>query len=138
MTNDADVRGGRGGWARLGQHPQVMAIPRLSEDGREGVAVPPRSLQDGRKFLLDHQQALILDAGVFNNSLVVDDGPLLPDRFGFLDRIADCPDEPLTGTQASDDAARLPIFVDCADQSARCGHRGAFASLGRLTDLDHV
>src|ERR671910_3122520 len=84
VTQDGDVRLGRLEWGVLDHRFEVLAVPGVSKDRRERVAVPLDHLEDLRELTLHHEEALVKYAAIHHAHLAVFVGGLyLVPNFGY-------------------------------------------------------
>src|SRR5262249_5193089 len=102
MAQDGDVRARRRCRTVLGQCPKVARVPGSANHRRERVAVALEHAQGTGELGLDHEQALVVDAGVALDQLAMPVGAAA-DALVLRDRVAHTPDQPLARAQSLDD-----------------------------------
>ena len=115
MADDRDVSAGRSRWRVLRERSKVAAVPSLTDDRGERVAVALHDAKRRRELLLDNKEPLVVYAWVDLDLLIASDDPLLLNRFALHDRITDLPDQALARREAGSDTALRPCRIDCAE-----------------------
>src|SRR5437868_4803942 len=96
----------------FGQSSEDAAIPRGAECRRERIRLSLAYPEHRGKLRLDDEEPLIVDSGIGEHLLRVDDPPLFLDLDRLVDGIADGPDESLAGDEPGLDVVKSPVLVN--------------------------
>src|SRR5262249_34964933 len=112
VRDEGGLNPGRPGRGVLYERTPLPRLPGLAKHGRQAIRLALHSSPHGRQLRLEHEQPLVGLALVDDDSLIVDDAPVLLDRLLLLASIANVVNKPLTTTQPALNACLCPFVVD--------------------------